>query len=219
MEEMQLRFSSNKLLLAPAALAAALILLPAQAAFGSTLIYTFTGVGSGSISGTTNATFTDATFTIRYTEDPTTVVQYAPGYYKLSPISGTFTQGTHTETFTNDFLAVNSNPDTGFGNFETVFLFNGDFGSSLGIADDATLLHYALASTIDTGVVTSNISAFSDPLGFTTSSGDKVEFSGLDSLRFTVSNPTATPEPSTVGFLTLASAGLLLVRRRVSRKA
>jgi carbohydrate-binding DOMON domain-containing protein len=93
-------------------------------------------------------------------------------------------------------------------------------GSSLVLGEDPTLLGYALATTIDTGSVTSNITPYQDALGFTTTTGDVVEFTGLDSLDFAVTEPGASPvpEPSTLSLLAIGLSGLLgaaLLRRRV----
>jgi hypothetical protein len=79
------------------------------------------------------------------------------------------------------------------------------------------LLGYALASAINTGPQTSNIAAYQDALGFTTTTGDTVEFTSVSSLDFTVTNPNATPEPSTFLLLfTGLGAGALLMFRRVT---
>jgi hypothetical protein len=206
---------ANKKKLTLMALAAAMILLPAGSARADNLDYTFTGVGSGTVAGTTNATFTDAAFTISYSEDPSTVVNLGGGYYYIPLATGTFTEGSYSTTFTNDDIEVNGNPNTGSGNYETVVLFNSTLGSSLTLADDPVLLAYALATPIDTGVVTSNITPFQDTTGFTTTTGDVVEFTSLDSLDFAVTNPT--PEPSSILLmLTGLFGGALLLRRRIT---
>ncbi len=207
----------NTMKLSLTALAALMILIPASALYAETLDYTFSGVGSGTIAGTTNATFTDSSFTVSYSEDPSTVLPLGTGYYILEGISGSFTEGSYSTTFTNDYLEVNGNPNTGSGAYETVVLFNGDFGSALVIGEDPVLLGYALATTITTGPQTSNIAAYQDALGFTTTTGDTVEFTSVSSLDFTVTNPNATPEPSTfLLFLTGLGAGALLMFRRVT---
>src|ERR1700744_181448 len=56
--------------LLPAAFAISAMLLAAPASRADTLNYTFSGVGSGAITGNTNTTFTNANFSINFTEDP-----------------------------------------------------------------------------------------------------------------------------------------------------
>jgi hypothetical protein len=88
------------------------------------LLYTFTGVASGTISGTS---FTSAPFTVSFTENTTSITSPASGYYEYSGISGSFNEGAFTATLTATTLEVNGNASTGVGNFEDVFLFNSDF--------------------------------------------------------------------------------------------
>ena len=177
------------------ALAALMILFPAGALYAETLDYTISGVGSGTIvAGPIDPAFSDVAFSISYIEDPATVVPLSPGYYILENINGTFTEGSYTNTFTDDYLEVNENQNTGSGAYETVVLFNADYGSALVIGEDPILLGYALATPITTGVRTSNIAAYQDTLGFTTVNGDVVEFTSVSSLDFTVTG--STPEPS-----------------------
>lgn len=197
--------------------ALAIILLPAQNVFASTLDYTFTGVGSGTISGNTNTTFTDADFSVSFTENTTAITSPDTGYYGYSGINGTFTEGSYTTTFTDDTIEVNGNPSTGVGNYESVFLFNSDFGSSMGIAPSAALLGYTLATPVTTGVQSGgNIEVFQDAAGFSTTTGDTVEFTGLTSLDFTATQPTsAVPEPGSLALLLTAGlGGIALLRRR-----
>jgi hypothetical protein len=99
---------------------------------------------------------------------------------------------------------VNGNASTGMGNYEDVFLFNSDFGSSIGISQDPTLLGYALATAVTTGAVTGGqIGAFQDAAGFSTTSGDIIEFTSLSSLDFTAATPGTAPEPSTLALFAI----------------
>jgi hypothetical protein len=211
---------ANKKKLTLMALAAAMILLPAGSAYAGTLDYTFTGVGSGTVTGNTNTSFSDQAFTISFVEDTSTLYNSSnsslgAGYYAYAFIDGTFTEGSYSTTFTSDILEVNGNASTGMGAYETVDLFNSDFGSSLVIGEDPAVLGYALATTFDTGVVTSNIAAYQDTEGFTTTTGDVVEFDSLNSLEFAATSPT--PEPSSILLmLTGLCGGALLLRRRVT---
>ena len=199
-----LRVTPRSQNLVTCAFAAATVICSAHVAKASTLIYTFTGVGSGTISGTP---FTGATFTASFTEDTGMITSPDTGYYKYGGISGNFVEGSNNLTLTGTTIEVNGNSNTGMGNFEDVFLFNSDFGSSIGISQDPTLLGYALATPITTGVITgSQIGAFSDAAGFSTTGGAVVEFTSLTSLDFTAASPSGVPEPST---LALFAIGLL----------
>jgi len=186
------------------AFAVATVIVSVHAVSASPLIYTFSGVGSGTISGTP---FTSASFTVSYALNTTSITNPAGGYYEYSGVSGSFTEGAFTATLLSTTIEVNGNASTGVGNFEDVFLFNSDFGSSIGISQDATLLGYALATPITTGLVTgAQIGAFQDAAGFSTTGGAIVEFTSLSSLDFTAAAPSAVPEPSS---LALIAAGLL----------
>ncbi len=203
------------------ALAVAMILLPASAARADTLDYTFSGTGSGTIAGNTNATFTDAAFTVSFAEDTSTITG-SGGYSLYEGVSGTFTEGSYTTTLTDVTIEVNGNGDTGSGAYETLYLFSSDFGSAIGFNSDPSLLGYALTAPFTTGSVTGpEIAAYQDAAGFSTTTGDTVEFTGLDSLDFTASVPGASPipEPSTFSLLALGLCGLFgagLIRRRIS---
>jgi len=146
-------------------------------------------------------------FAISYTENTTSITNPAGGYYEYSGISGNFSEGAFTATLTANTLEVNGNASTGIGNFEDVFLFNSDFGSSIGISQDATLLGYTLATPITTGSITgAQIGAFQDAAGFSTTGGAVIEFTSLSSLDFTAAAPGAVPEPSS---LPLFAIGIL----------
>jgi hypothetical protein len=216
---LQMQFSRINLL--SAAFAAAIILLPARAAFASTLDLSFTGQGSGTITdGSTVTTFTDEAFSVSFVED-TTAVSQAGGYdYDKPAGDGAFTEGSYTATINNANIAVNGNGNTGVGSYYTVFLFNSDFGSSIGISEDAVLAGYGLVTPITTGSIPSsstypnpNIGAFQDALGFTTSGGSTIEFTSLDSLDFTASVPSSVPEPSMLLLILPALMAIVLVRR------
>jgi hypothetical protein len=211
-----LRVTSTKRNLMNCAFAVATVMLSAHTASASTLVYTFTGVGSGTISGTP---FTSASFTVSFTENTTSIFNLAPGYNEYSGISGSFTEGANNLTLTGATIEVNGNASTGVGNFEDVFLFNGDFGSSIGISQDAILLGYGLAIPITTGAVTgSQIGAFQDAAGFSTSGG-VVEFTSLSSLNFTAALPSAAPEPSSLALLAIGLFAFGLARVSRARHA
>ncbi len=216
---LQMQFSRISLL--NAAFAVAIILLPARIASASTLDLSFTGQGSGTITdGVTVTSFTDEAFSVTFVEDTTAVTQ-AGGYDYDNPAGdGTFTEGTYTATINNANIIVNGNGDTGMGSYYTVFLFNSDFGSSIGISEDPVLAGYGLVTPITTGSIPSsstypnpNIGAYQDALGFTTSSGATIEFTSLDSLDFTASVPSAVPEPSMLWFILPALVAFVLLRR------
>jgi hypothetical protein len=205
------------------AFVAAIILFPARTVFADTLDLSFTGEGSGTItSGGVTTNFTDQDFSVTFVED-TTTVSNAGGYATYFPAGdGAFTEGSYNATINNANIEVNGNGNTGVGSYYTVFLFNGDLGSSIGISEDSVLSGYGLTTPVTTGSIPSsstspspNIAAFQDPLGFTTSSGATIEFTSLDSLDFTASLPTtgAVPEPSMLFFVLPGVLALIAVRR------
>lgn len=211
---LNLRIGWTKTNLLNCALAVAIVLFPASTVFADTLTYTFSGQGSGTINGTTD--FTDVNFNVTFVENTANIVG-GGGFLLYNPAgNGTFTEGSYSATFNNAIIEVNGNGNTGMGAFETVFLFNSTFGSAIGISEDPALLGYALATPITTGSVPSSssnpsIGAFQDATGFTTTGGDIVEFTSLDSLDFTVTS--ATPEPSTLLFMLPVVLGFAAVRK------
>jgi hypothetical protein len=214
-----MRLKSTKRNLMSFACAVATVIFSANTATASTLVYTFTGVGSGTISGTP---FTNAAFTVSFNENTTSITNPDIGYYEYSGISGSFTEGSYSANLTADTLEVNGNANTGMGNYEDVFLFNSDFGSSIGISQDPTLLGYALATPVTTGVVTGGqIGAFHDAAGFSTTGGDIIEFTSLSSLDFTAAAPGTAPEPSSLALFAfgLFVFGLIHVSMRYRIRA
>src|SRR5208337_5623998 len=109
----------------PVALAVIMALVLAGAARASTVDYTFTGVGTGTISGNTNGSFASVPFTANFVEDTSTMTG-AGGYYMYSNISGSFTVGSYSTTLTGVTIEVNGNGNTGSGAYETLYLFNSD---------------------------------------------------------------------------------------------
>jgi hypothetical protein len=194
--------------------AAAMLLLPVAVMQAGTLNYTLSGVASGTIAGATNATFTDAAFSVTLSED-TSTLNGAGGYSIYQGVNAAFTEGAYSATLADVSLEVNGNGNTGSGAYETLYLFNSDFGSSLGINSDPALLGYALQTPIDTGVLTgANIGAFQDAAGFTTTIGDVIEFTGADSLEFTATDSSpVVPEPPSLALLLtgLCGAGLFAI--------
>ena len=213
--------TTTKRNLMSSAFAVVIVIFSAPASHAATLLYTLTGVGSGTISGTP---FTDTPFTISYTEDTTSITHPDTGYSEYSGISGNFSEGSFAATITATTIEVNGNASTGVGNFEDVFLFNSDFGSSLGISQDATFLGYTLATPITTGFVLGDqIGAFQDAAGFSTTGGDVIEFTSLVSLDFTAAATGAVPEPSSLALFAIGlfAFGLIRVsthRARISQR-
>ncbi len=186
--------------IAACAIGAAALFFSAGAALATPLNYTFTGVGTGTISG--NPGFTDAAFTVALTLNTTNITSPDVGYYEYSNVVGDFSLGAFHEVLTGLTIEVNGNPNTGLGNFEDVFLFNSTFGSAIGISQDAVFLGYKLDTPLTTGdVAGAQIGAFQDATGFTGNGSAVVQFTSLDSLNFTAATPGATPEPSTLAFL------------------
>ncbi len=212
--------STRKYLLS-AAFAAATILLPARTVFADSLVYTFTGVASGTITAGKNITnFTDQAFTFAFTGD-TTNITGGGGFFEYNPAAGQFTVGSFSAIFTNAVIETNGNPNTGMGAFETANLFNQAFDNGVTLDSNPALLNYALNTTVSTGNVLASSGDLAATLngigdGFSTTGGDVVEFTGLDALSFTVteSGPSPVPEPSTLVLLTAGLSGVGILRRR-----
>jgi hypothetical protein len=203
------------------AVLAVALLLPAGTLSASTLIYTFSGTASGTISGNTNATFTNQAFTATFTEN-TSAITGSAGFFLYNPASaGSFSEGSYTTTLTNAIIETNGNANTGVGSYETANLFNSSFSNGVTLDSDPVLLGYALNTTINSGLITASADLAptlnSLGQGFTTSTGDVVEFTGLTALDFAVTAPisaSAVPEPSTLMLLTAGLSGIGMLRRR-----
>jgi PEP-CTERM motif len=200
------------------------VLLSAGTVSASTLVYTFTGVASGTITTGKNSpiSFTNAAFSVVFTED-TSNITGGGGFFSYSPApGGVFTEGSYSNTFTNAVIETNGNPSSGMGAFETANLFNTAIDNGVTLNSDPVLLGYALNTTIDSGLVTNSadlaptMNSVGD--GFTTSSGDVVEFTGLTALEFAATVPppptSAVPEPSTLALFTAGLSGIGMLRRR-----
>lgn len=199
-----------------AVLAAGVLIFPARAMFADPLVYTFSGVASGAIVGPTalsSSIFSNQDFNISFTEDPSTVTG-SGGYYLLSAINGTFTEGSTSDTLTGAYLEVNGNPNTGSGVYESVNLFDSTFGTDLQIIYDPALLDYALMTTLaPTGSVTGQTIADYPGVGYSLSNGDTLDISSVSTLNFSVTD--VTPEPGTWTLLALGLGGIGLMRRRL----
>jgi hypothetical protein len=214
-----LRIRSWKYLLATAALMA-VVFYPATSAFADDFTYTFSGTGSGTISGNTNAAFSDAAFNFTFVEDTANVISNGtPGFWLLSDISGSFTEGSYSTTITDAAIEDNGNGSMG-GNFETVFLFDGTSSvGSIGIFDDGELLGYALVTPISVSGTDpgAGAGAFQPSSGYSTTTGDMVQFTGIDSLTFTAAPVGTTPEPSSLILLATGISGIVTLRKRLFR--
>jgi hypothetical protein len=206
-----------------AAFAVAIILVPNRTVFAATLDYTFTGVASGTITGTTNATFSDVAFSATFVEDTSAIIDLGSGYFEYNPVSGTFNEGAYTTTITGAVIEINGNPDTGSGAYETANLFNSTYDNGVTLNSNPALLDYNLDGTVSTGTVLASSGDLAPTLnsmgdGFSTTTGDVVEFTGLDALAFTVTEPStgptsSVPEPSTLFSIFPVLVGFAVFRR------
>ena len=201
------------------AIAAGCLLLPTRAMRAdSPLNYTFSGVASGSIVGPTalsSSTFSNQTFSISFIEDPA-VVTGSAGYYLLSSVNGTFTEGSTSETLQGAYIEVNGNPNTVSGVYESINLFNSTFATDMQILFDPALLDYELMTTLaPTGSVTGQTIANYPGAGYSLVNGDTLDITNLNSLNFSVTDvPTATPELGTWMLVATGIGALALMRRR-----
>jgi hypothetical protein len=196
----------------------AISFLLGSAALADTLTYTFSGVGSGTIAGNTNTTFTDASFTATFTENTANITNFGvgSGYFLYTGISGTFTEGSYTTTITGVSVEVNANPSAG-GNFESVDLFNTSATNGLGLDSCSVLLGYDLTTPVSTSPACPTNANLTPTLGgsFSTTTGDTLTLTGDDSLDFTAAAAVAAvPEPSTLFLFTTGLSGIGLLRRR-----
>jgi hypothetical protein len=178
--------------------AVAMACIPAAVAHADTLTYTFSGNASDVVTflGFIPIDNPNANFTLTFTEDSASVVNAGSGYYRLNDVSGVFSTGFVTTTLSDVTIVVNSNPG-----FENVDFYNAAFDNGMGLANNSALLGYALASNVSTGLVGSSSGNLTPtpPLGSFSANGDfitSVEFTGDNSLDFTVTG--ATPEPSSL---------------------
>lgn len=203
-----------------AAVAAGCFLFQANVMRADPLLqYTFSGVASGSVVGPTalsSSTFSNQAFSISFIEDPALVTGSA-GYYLLSPVSGTFTDGNTSDTLVGAAIEVNGNPNTGSGVYESINLFNNTFATDMQIIYDPALLDYELTTTLaPTGSVTGQTIANYSGTGYALSNGDTLELTDLASLNFSVTDATTvTPEPGTWMLMAIGLVALMWMRKRL----
>jgi hypothetical protein len=196
--------------------------IPVAAAHADTLTYTFTGNASdvGVFFGILPAYNPNANFTLTFTEDSSSVVDAGGGFYRLNNISGVFSTSFVSTALSDVTIVVNSNPGS-----ENVDFYNanGAFDNGLGLANNSALLGYALASNVTTGPVSAASGNLTPTLGsgWFSASGDfitAVQFTGENSLDFTVTG--ATPEPSSLLLLLSGlCGGAALLGRRLKARA
>lgn len=181
----------------------------------SLLNYTFSGVASGTIVGPTalsSSTFSNQSFSISFVEGAADVTGSA-GYYLLSSVRGTFTEGTTTDVISDAYVEVNGNPNTGSGVYESMNLFNSTFATDMQIIFDPALLDYELMTTLaPTGSVTGQTIANYPGVGYSLSNGGTLDITRLSALNVSVTN--VTPEPATWMLLAMGLGGVEMLRRR-----
>lgn len=190
---------------------AALLLLSSGVAFADTLDYTFTGVASGTITGTTNSTFSSTSFTLTSVANTDQVADAGGGYYDLYGVTGTFTEGAYTATLADVNIVVNDNSG-----FENVNFYNAAFNNGLGLQNNPALLGYMLVTPVSTGAATGgDLETTFNGGSFLATDGDSIQFTGVDSLAFTVNGPSPAPEPSTWVLLGTGLFGAVTARFRM----
>jgi hypothetical protein len=194
--------------------------VPVAAAHADTLTYTFSGNASDIVVflGIVPINNPNANFTLTFTEDSASVVNAGGGFYRLNDVNGVFSTGVVTTTLSDVTIVVNSNAG-----FENVDFYNSLFNNGLGLDNNSALLGYALANNVSTGLVSASSGNLTPTLGsgWFAASGDlitAVEFTGENSLSFTVTG--ATPEPSSLLLLLSGlCGGAATLGRRLKARA
>jgi hypothetical protein len=192
-------------------LAALSCILPVAAAHATPIVYTFSGVGGGTINGTA---FT-GDFSVVFDSD-TTAVQPFGSEYIVSNVGGTFTEGSSTYTM-DPIFGIIANPDPAF---PRVGFFNSDITNGLLINNNA-FAGYNLATSI--GPVTAPSSDPTSVLyptlggttGFSLDGGaDTLIFTSDESLTFSAAVESPVPEPSSLVLFAAGLLGIALIYRR-----
>jgi MYXO-CTERM domain-containing protein len=186
-------------------------LLLGVAAEATPIDYIFTGTGSGSVGSTT---FTDSSFTFTFMFDTADVPALSGGETLISDIGGTFTEGSFSETLNDDNFVVDN---TASGSPRVGFLNNGVTDGL--VLQNSAFETYFLTTALGPITVTTGpnlISDFGVGTFDTASSGPAISITGVSSLTFTATLPSAVPEPMSAS-LALFGIGLVAfvaIRRR-----
>lgn len=192
-------------------LATVIGVLPVVTAHASSMDYTFTGTGGGTINGTA---FT-GTFTFVFDGNTANIAPFGSEFI-LPSVGGTFSEGGVTYTL-DPIFGIIANPDP---SFPRVGFFNSDITNGLVINNNA-FAGYNLATPL--GPITApNPSDPSSTLlptlggttGFLLDGGaDRLILTADSSLTFTAGPPSAVPEPSTIALLAAGVLGIGLIYR------
>ncbi len=194
---------SRKTIWKTAIVAVVVALAHVSSSRASPVTYTFDGTGSVTLGGKSLG----STFSVVFTGDTTAIDFSGSPFIRYNGLTGTFTDGTTSETIG---ATVESNSS-----LANIDFYDSTFTNGLGL-QDAALAGYQLNKSISIGPILASSGNLTPTFGggvFATADGD-LQFTGSDSLSFAAN--VSTPLPATLPLFStgLGAWGLLGWRRK-----